>query len=249
MNPVLVELLRTNTAVSEKGNVHRIHSHIPLEEGRFLAEVVAFIKPSTSLEIGLAYGVSTLFIFEGLKDVSNPHHIIADPHQLDPHGSHVGFEGVGLYNLRKAGYERAIEFHAEPSHLALPELVRRGIKVDFAFIDGWHTFDYAANDFFFVDLLLRVGGIVAIDDADFPSVWKLCRYIATNRAYKVFRCLPAQDKTTRHPLRWLKLNGARRAARLLYNLTHSDGLIPHSRCVAFRKESDDTRSWDFHHNF
>src|SRR5271165_4081967 len=249
MNPVLAELIATNSAVSESGNVHKIHSHIPVDEGRFLAEIVASVKPSVSLEVGLAYGVSTLFIFEGLKGVPEPRHIVMDPHQLVPHGAHVGFEGIGLYNLRKAGYQRSIEFYAQPSYLALPALVDKGLKVDFAFIDGWHTFDFASVDFFYVDLLLRAGGVVVIDDADFPSVWKLCRYIVANRAYKVVQCLPAADKVTRHPLRWLKLNGPRRAARQLYGMTHSDGLVPYSRCIAFRKESDDTRSWDFHHDF
>ena len=83
-----------------------------------------------------------------------------------------------------------IEFHDAPSYLALPSLVSQGVKVDFAFIDGWHTFDFASMDFFLCDLLLSPGGVVVIDDTNFPSVWKLCRFITTNRAYSVVRCLP-----------------------------------------------------------
>jgi predicted O-methyltransferase YrrM len=249
MNPVLTELLETGSAVSEDGRVHKIRSQIPLEEGLFLERIVSEVKPAVSLEVGLAYGVSTLFICKALESVQNPHHIVIDPNQLQSNSTHDYYEGVGLYNLRRAGYERMIEFHASPSYLALPLLVSRGVKVDFAFIDGWHTFDFASVDFFYVDLLLRTGGEVVIDDTHFPSVRKLCRYIVTNRPYRVTRCLAVADTVTRHPLRWLWLNGTPRVSRALYRITHRDGLLPHSRCIAFRKEADDTRSWDFHRDF
>lgn len=249
MNPVLAEMLETGLAVSQGGEIHKIRSHIPLEEGRFLEQLVADVKPSVSLEVGLAYGISTLFICKGLETVHNPRHIVIDPNQLQSRGTHDCYEGIGLHNLQKAGYERMIEFHPLPSYLALPALVGQGVRVDFAFIDGWHTFDFASVDFFYVDLLLRPGGVVVIDDTDFPSVWKLARYIVTNRAYKAIQCVPAAETVTRHPLRWLLRNGTRRIAKRWYQMTHSDGLTPYSRCTAFRKEADDTRSWDFHQPF
>lgn len=251
MNPVLTELLETGSAVSEKGNVHRIRSHIPKEEGLFLERLVSEVKPAVSLEVGLAYGVSTLFICQGLAGVDKPRHIIIDPNQFKSTSSpgHDCYEGIGLYNLRRAGYEHMIEFHDGASHLALPLLVKDGVKVDFAFVDGWHTFDFACVDFFYVDLLLRAGGMVVLDDTDFPSVWKLARYIVRNRSYKVVECLPTADIATRHPLRWLRLNGTPKLLRAWYRFIHSDGLSPHSRCIAFRKTGEDTRSWDFHRDF
>ena len=121
--------------------------------------------------------------------------------------------------------------------------------MDFAFIDGWHTFDFALVDFFYVDRLLRPGGVVVLDDTDFPSVWKLCRYIVSNRAYKVIQCLPSKQlPTARLPVR-MALIGLRSGWRWLRGLAKKDGLVPYSRCVAFRKEADDTRSWDFHRSF
>jgi predicted O-methyltransferase YrrM len=241
--------METGVAVSESGKTHRIHSHITLDAGLFLEEAALEAKPSVSLEIGLAYGISTLFICEALRETPNWRHIVIDPYQIKPSSTHVGFEGVGLENLRKAGYEQAIEFHDKPSYLALPELVSKGTRVDFAFVDGWHTFDFASVDFFYVDLMLRPGGIVVIDDTNFPSVWDLCRYIVTNRAYSVVRCLPTPDIKTRHPWRWWRLNGTRRIASAVYQAKYHNGLVPHSRCIAFRKNAEDTRSWDFHRPF
>jgi methyltransferase family protein len=147
-----------------------------------------------------------------------------------------------------AGYDRLIEFHPEPSYLALPSLVSQGTKVDFAFIDGWHTFDYALTDFFYVDLLLRPGGVVVIDDTDFPSVWRLCRFIVTNLAYSVAGRVPLQSESTPGPL-FSVTNSLWAVGDKIGSIIRGDGLYRHSRCIAFRKDADDTRSWDFHHRF
>jgi predicted O-methyltransferase YrrM len=249
MNPVLAELLETEVAISESGECLKVHSHIGAEEGRFLERLVAEVKPEVSVEVGLGYGISTLFICEALSQLPKARHIAIDRYQLRGSSTHMSFESVGLHNLRRAGYQQMVELRAEPSYLALPALVAQGIKADFAFIDGWHTFDYASTDFFYVDLLLRPGGVVAIDDTDFRSVWKLCRYIITNRAYRVVGTVPMPDVRTRHPLRWLRWNLPPRIARGWWRAMHRDGLLPHSRCIAFRKEADDSRPWNFHKRF
>ena len=73
---------------------------------------------------------------------------------------------------------------AEPNFTALPKLVERGDKFDFIFIDGYHSFDYAFVDFFFADLLLEIGGMVAFHDSSYPAVHKVCRFIAGNKQYR-----------------------------------------------------------------
>ena len=219
----------------------------------FLKSIVSEIKPRVSLEVGLGYGISALFICEALSQLPDSRHIVIDPHQIRPGAKHISFEGAGLENLKRAGYGPLIEFHDAPSHLALPALVSQDLKIDFALIDGWHTFDFASVDFFYVDRLLRPGGVVAIDDTDFPSVWKLCRYITSNRAYSVVGCLPASNEPIRLSPRFVVRDVATRisrsVSRSLWRLTHNDHLLPFSRCIAFRKEADDSRSWDFHRNF
>ena len=249
MNPILNELIRSGVVTSKNGKTHTVNYHIPTEEGLFLKSIISEVKPHISLEVGLGYGISALFICEALSKLSSPRHIVIDPHQLQSTATHISFEGIGLENLKKAGYESMIEFHDAPSYLALPSLVSQGVKVDFAFIDGWHTFDFASMDFFYVDLLLPPGGVVVIDDTNFPSVWKLCRYITTNRAYSVVRCLPVPDDSSLFSRNGLGTRVSRWFSRSMYRMTHEDNLVPHSRCIAFRKEADDSRSWDFHRAF
>lgn len=252
MNPVLDEIIRTGSTVSESGAKLAVHSHIPVEEGLFLQRLVAQIKPQISVEVGLAYGVSSLFICEILATQPAARHIVIDPHQYlanEVHSDHKTFEGSGLHSLKRAGYSHLIDFRDASSELALPQLVAEGLRADFAFIDGWHTFDSTLVDFFYVDRLLKPGGVVVLDDTDFPSVWKFCRYLVTNRDYTVIATLPIPEKRRRNLIKLYGLHYSRVARRALWRLTHHDGLVPFSRAIAFRKNSNDSRSWDFHRPF
>lgn len=249
MNSVLDEILRTGQVKSPDGeSLDAEPVSIPEEKGEFLQELINDLKPTTCLEVGLAYGVSALFICDALSRTINSRHIVIDPSQHDV------WKNIGLNNLRTAGYESMIEFYSMPSHRALPKLEAHGRRIDFAFIDGWHTFDYALLDFFFIDKLLEVGGIVVLDDTDWPGIRKLCRYIVTNHAYKPI-CMfdsPVPDWS----LKLLRLLGHipylsnKMCGVLQPDLVQTDvelGLW--GECIAFRKESEDMRRWDFFSSF
>jgi predicted O-methyltransferase YrrM len=161
------------------GQLRQLHSNIDEAEGKFIQNVIRELKPKCSIEIGCAYGISSLFICEALADVGAERHIIIDPYQLGSghEGPDSGYEGIGLLNLKRAGLDRIVDFHAELSFRCLPRLLEQGVKADFAFVDGMHTFDYAFADFFFLDKMLGPGGVVIFDDLGYPSIRKLCRYI------------------------------------------------------------------------
>jgi hypothetical protein len=228
---------------------------ISREEGLFLQDSIRRIRPRMSLEVGLAYGVSTLFICEALREVGAVKHVCVDPHQfgvpesdLFQTNDRTGWGGVGAHVLGASGYGDLAEVRNEPSHLALPQLLREGYQVEFAFIDGWHTFDYAMLDFFYVDKMLRPGGVVVLDDALYPSIRKLCRYIVANLPYTVFPKAGGQPRPNRLLRRFLKPE-----------LLDSDERLGLPACnyIAFRKERNDwlgngengTRRWDAHSPF
>jgi predicted O-methyltransferase YrrM len=249
MNPVLAEILTTSLVKSADGNVLKLHSNISREQGEFLQKVILESQPKVSLEIGLAYGISALFICEALNQIPGTRHIIIDPYQS------TSWREIGLDNLKKAGYEEIIELHQQLSHLALPQMELQGTKIDFAFIDGMHTFDHTLIDFFYIDRMLNVGGIIAIDDANWPSIRKVCRFIVTNRSYSVFRCLDHHDAKLSFNRQMLKraANTSKAVRRILKpEYIQPDielGLKPFTRCIAFKKEADDKRKWDFHREF
>ena len=51
-------------------------------------------------------------------------------------------------------------------------------------IDGWHTFDHTLVDFFYVDLLLDIDGLIFFDDTEMPSTSRVISFIRENRAYE-----------------------------------------------------------------
>ena len=178
MNPVLADILSTGRIATPDASTVPLNYNISAEEGMALQRFIRATKPRVTLEVGLGYGVSTLFICEALADVGGERHIVIDPDQ------EIGFKGIGLFTVKRAGYASLIDFHGESSHRVLPALDKAGDRVGLALIDGWHTFDYVLVDFFYIDRLLNVGGIVMFDDTRFyPAVRKVARYVATHRQY------------------------------------------------------------------
>lgn len=193
-----------------------------------LSRLIAERKPKVSLEVGLAFGISALFICEAMSAASeNPKHIVIDPAQH----AQAYWHGVGLANLERAGYRGFVEFIEKPSQIALPELISAGRKIDFAFIDGEHLFDHALVDFFFVDQLLNVGGVVVLDDTGWPAIRKLARFVAANRSYRVIDHV-GSDTGPR-----IKL--PRDASPQSLQLDQRLGL--QGECIALEKTADDTR--------
>lgn len=261
MNPVLAQILDTGRVATPDGSTVPLDYNISAEEGAALQRLIRAVKPRVTLEIGFAYGISTLFICEALAEVGGERHIVIDPVQTD------GWKGIGLFTVERAGYRSLIEFHGESSHLALPRLEQAGQRVDLALIDGWHTFDYVLVDFFYVDRLLNVGGVVMFDDARFyPAIRKVARYVATHRQYAPIANEGALPQSFAR-----RVFGAATAIlrqppirSLAKHLVRPDVLqpdralgLPRDNFIAFRKIADDvlgdgsgqTRKWDQHVDF
>jgi hypothetical protein len=90
-------------------------------------------------------------------------------------------------NAQRAGLADRVRLIEAPSYEALPSLLKERAKLDFAFIDGMHTFDYALLDFFYVDKLLSPGGYVAFDDLWMPAIRKVIAFVLRNRSYELVK--------------------------------------------------------------
>jgi predicted O-methyltransferase YrrM len=261
MHPVLAEILRSREVRTIDGQSRQLHSNIDEAEGQFIQDVIRELKPRYSIEIGCAYGVSSLFICEALADVGAERHIIIDPYQLgsDHEGPDSGYEGIGLLNLKRAGLDRIVDFHAELSFRCLPRLLEQGVKADFAFVDGMHTFDYAFADFFFLDKMLGPGGVVIFDDLCYPSIRKLCRYIVRNLPYHPIGPAAGRQSGIKGALKAVLPSLPIISRFLKPELAEPDTELglPFVSYVALRKRSNDvlgdgtngTRRWDYHRSF
>ncbi len=247
MNKILERILDAGEFEGPDGQIIKVRANIPREEGDFLSRIVHAANPTVSIEVGLAYGVSAMFICDALQKTPTTRHIVIDPYQQT---ATWGF-GAGLANLKNAGHEGIVEFHASDSQHVLPQLDADGLKVDFAFIDGGHTFDHCLIDFFYIDRMLRVGGVVAFDDSNWPPIARVIRFILANRNYRVHAALAPARPRNPSLKRRLLLGSARLAARsstavaALFKpqlLATDEALgITGGRCLALTKLADDTR--------
>jgi predicted O-methyltransferase YrrM len=220
-------------------------------EGALLQRIVDHIRPARSLEIGCAYGVSSLYICEALSrlgasaeaSAGQARHIVVDPFQS------TQWRGIGIKNIRDAGFASLVDFREERSEVALPRLLEEHVVLDFAFVDGWHTFDQVMVEFYFINRLLRVGGVIAFDDANRRSINRVVRHALTYPAYRVYATervestRPTVLGRSRHALtRVPAISGILRPDFLRKDWDL--GIL--GTCVAIQKVADDKRSsgWD-----
>jgi hypothetical protein len=150
------------------------------EEYDRLQELVLAQKPTHTLEVGMAHGGSSVLICEALREFGRGKHVAIDPFQT----AAEGWKGQGMERIRERDLADWLELIEDYDYLALPRLVEEGRSFDFILIDGWHSFDYAMLDYFYADLLLRPGGILAFHDSGYPSVYRVCRFVETHKPYE-----------------------------------------------------------------
>ena len=152
-------------------------SGIELEFGQLLRDLVVHEEAARTIEVGLALGLSTLFICDGLLGATAEAiaHTAVDPLER------IVFGNAGLRSLDQAGVLDLVTHVDLTSDLALPQLLHdeRG-QFDFAFVDGAHWFDYAFLDSFFCYQLVKPGGLVVIDDTWMPGPGLAARYLVSN---------------------------------------------------------------------
>jgi len=147
------------------------------EVGEALRGVARSAGALHTVEVGLAFGLSTLFIAEALLQAGDlaAHHYAVDPLQ------ELLFGNAGLRSIKAAGIDDLVTHIDLSSDIALPRLLeeRRG-QFDLAFVDGAHWFDYAFVDTFFCIQLVKPGGLVILDDTWMPGPQLVVRYMVTN---------------------------------------------------------------------
>jgi predicted O-methyltransferase YrrM len=179
---VLPELLeriyRTGKVeAADGGAVDALPTGVPRAHAEILSRLVRDERAERTLEVGMAFGLSTLAIAGPHGERGSGSHVAVDPFQS------TDWRSIGVLNVRRAGLEPYVRVIEEPSDVALPRLAAEGAEVDVAFIDGLHLFDTTLVDFFYADRMLRVGGVVVLHDTWMPAVDQALSFIVENRAY------------------------------------------------------------------
>jgi predicted O-methyltransferase YrrM len=213
VNWVIEDMYKNNCLRSQ------LTSSLLPDAGMIIYDVIRRHNIEKTLEVGLAYGISTLYICQAHKDNGrdNKVHVAIDPNQS------TEWQNVGMFNIERAGLAHLMTHRELSDHVGLPLSLQLGERFQFALIDGLHVFDYAIVDAFYVDLMLDVGGFVVFDDADMAGIAKAVDFFKVNRAYR--EVVPDDIG--------LK----------------SFQLLGKTRMKMLRKISNDDRPWDHHIEF
>lgn len=131
----------------------------------FLEQLVRSERPEAILEIGTAYGLSTIAMANAQVKPT-----LVTIERFDPPAS------IGAANVRRE-IPSGVEFHQGNKDDILPALAAEGRKFDFVFHDGGHTGDGYVNDFNTIVPMLTPGSVFIIDDIAWDD------NNAVNRAY------------------------------------------------------------------
>lgn len=247
MNGVIDKIFQTGIVLDRTGQPHSLHSNVDQQEGQFLFDLIAS-NPSIekTLEIGCAYGLSSLHICAALKDRSSPQHWILDPFQNSQ------FHGIGIANLERlqCDFFKLIE---EPSEFALPKVAQeQSNSFDLVFIDGWHTFDHTLLDLFYANRLVKIGGYIVVDDCGMASVSKAVSYLSNYPGLKI-KAQSQRAKSMTSALKQIVRTAIPPAIagyvlpRNLYDRYYVRTL--YSSMVALQKVAEDDRSWNWFQSF
>ena len=180
VNEILQKSIETATVYDAQNQAVSLDSNVAANEGKYLYDLIVNNKLSRTLEVGMAYGISSLYMSQAHQHLMHPSqsHVSIDPFQS------TQWKNIGVQNLKRAGLRDIVDVREEKSFAALPEAVKNGETYQLIFIDGMHLFDYTLLDFFYADLMLEVGGFMVFDDGHMPSVAKVISHVLTNRAYR-----------------------------------------------------------------
>jgi len=170
------------------GVMHKLDgvTKIDMNEGLWLYELCIKTKPKRTMEIGVAYGFSTIFFLAALKANGTGMHVAMDPFQQ------TEYHGIGLQKVRDLGMEGSFRFMEELDVTGIPSLIREGLRFDVIFIDGNHRFDDVLLDFTLADYVCADGGFIILDDSWMPSIQRAVAFIESNRADYRIQTTPAK---------------------------------------------------------
>ena|SRR2546425_6116058 len=148
------------------------------EQGAAIHALMRNRSTKRSLEVGMAYGFSTVWMIDALRERADTWHIAIDPFEK------THWRGIGLAQVARLGFKYNFQWIERQSIHALSDLIRQQAKFDFIYMDGNHRFDDVLVDFYLCDQILNCGGLIVLDDTWMQSVRTAVNFVRANRAYE-----------------------------------------------------------------
>lgn len=182
--PVLDEMLSKQCTVGRSGKQFTgLGSNSTVNNLRFIQQTMRERKPKRTLEIGLAFGASTLVFCSEHQRLG---HEAAKQHTaIDPYQPYPTYDEAGVCAVERSGLADYLDYRPEFSEFVLPRLLESHQRYDFIYIDGSHLFENVFIDAFYAERLLNDGGWMALDDSSDPHIAKVNDFIRSNLANAV----------------------------------------------------------------
>ena len=180
---VLASLYDREPQPGEDGQRHPVDAttRVSVEEGLTLHALCVEGGATTLLEVGLAYGFSTVFLLAALEKAGGGTLASIDPYQASD------WHGIGAGNARRLVSGSPVlapgsfSWVEDRSERALVDLERAGRRHDLTFIDGYHRFDDVLVDFTLAARVCSPGGLIVLHDRWLDSVEAVVSFVRHNR--------------------------------------------------------------------
>ncbi|GAB1446016.1 hypothetical protein MASR2M41_17650 [Flammeovirgaceae bacterium] len=135
----------------------------------------------------------------------------------------------------------------------LPRLYSNGIRIDFAYVDSTKVFDILMMDLYYLIKMLKRGGMVILDDVDYPGIWLIARFLVTHPSIKFLKGFNKIDVTMKQRvLGWFQ--HILFIKKLHYDSIYTNKLVDEKlginyKCIAFKKNAEDKRNWNWFKSF
>jgi predicted O-methyltransferase YrrM len=229
------EILTRGWVSDRQGERKTIRGPVSADEARFLAGLILETNAKRCLETGVALGVSTLAITQAVSQMGGQHQGI-DPFQMSEHG------GAAVATLEEFGLGEFFSLHEGPSHSEMPKLFKSGECFDLIFIDGAHQFGLKFIDFYYADLLSKIGGCLVFHDLLLPATKKLYKYLQTLHRYE-YMATPQLQPSLARKLRYLG------GAFVKFKPLRTYWPNGFGNLLVLRKISDKPAPWNLFRNF
>lgn len=203
----LLSMYQGEPQLGHDGQTHQIDeiTKISPSQARALYDFCEGENPKSIIEIGMAYGFSSIIYSASLQRHSNGRLISIDPFQKS-----AAWHGIGDAHVRRllveTGQQTDYRLIEDRSDRAAVDLARASEQFDLIFIDGNHRFDDVLTDFYLFAPLCQEGGHIIFDDMWMPSIRTVVSFISTNRTdfrrvpnsesnMCVFQCVGSDDRS------------------------------------------------------
>jgi hypothetical protein len=191
-------------------------------------------------------GLSALTILDKhrLANSNEKCHVIIEPFNWD---------NIAEHNINKAGLFKYADIRYKRSDVVLTELFHNNERIQLAYVDTTKVTDVVMQDFYFIDKILDIGGVVILDDCggSWPGVQKVARFINTLPHYEILatygKIKQSQKSAFAETVFTSLVNLLPFKDRFLkgFSLKTDKQLGLNYCCIAFQKKHNDNRDWNW----